>query len=72
MSSIRYDMGNAGNPAWHVVRTGDFNGDGHSDLLWQNDDGQVWETQLVGNQVVNSLDLGNAGNPAWHVVPAHA
>ena len=45
------DLGNAGNPAWHVVTTGDFNGDGKSDLLWQNDDGHVWETQLNGDQV---------------------
>ena len=55
-------------PAWHVVTTGDFNGDGKSDILWQNDDGHVWESQLNGGQVTSSFDLGNAGNPAWHVV----
>ncbi len=27
--------GNPG-PSWRVVGTGDFNGDGNSDILWQN------------------------------------
>jgi len=26
---------------WHVVGTGDFNGDGKVDLLWRNDDGTI-------------------------------
>ena len=32
------------NPIWHVEDTGDFNGDGKSDILWQNDNGQaaIW------------------------------
>ena len=32
-------------PSWHAVGTGDFNGDGRSDILWQNADGEVaiWE-----------------------------
>ncbi len=25
-------------PDWHVIATGDFNGDGHSDILWQYED----------------------------------
>ena len=25
-------------PSWHAVGTGDFNDDGHSDILWQNDE----------------------------------
>src|SRR5262249_34947105 len=31
-------------PSWHVVGTGDFDGDGKSDILWQNSNGQpgVW------------------------------
>jgi len=27
--------------SWHVVGTGDFNGDSRSDILWQNESGQV-------------------------------
>ena len=26
-------------PSWQVKGTGDFNGDGKSDILWQNNDG---------------------------------
>jgi hypothetical protein len=26
---------------WHVVGTGDFNGDGLTDILWRNDDGSI-------------------------------
>jgi hypothetical protein len=27
--------------AWHVKKSGDFNGDGQDDILWQNDSGQA-------------------------------
>ncbi|MFI5015379.1 MAG: NF038122 family metalloprotease [Hyphomicrobiales bacterium] len=46
----------------------DFNGDHKADLLWQNDDGEVWQSLMSGSQVIASNDLGNGGNPAWHVV----
>ena len=26
-------------PTWHVAEAADFNGDGKSDILWQNDSG---------------------------------
>jgi hypothetical protein len=28
-------------PSWHIVGTGDHNGDGKADILWQNDNGQA-------------------------------
>jgi len=28
-------------PEWHVIGTGDFNGDGYVDVLWQHDNGTV-------------------------------
>ncbi|MFI5013585.1 MAG: FG-GAP repeat domain-containing protein [Hyphomicrobiales bacterium] len=46
----------------------DFNGDGKADILWQKDDGHVWQWLMNASQVVGSNDLGNGGNPAWHVV----
>ena len=33
-------LGNPG-PSWHAIGTGDFNGDGFSDILWQNSSGEV-------------------------------
>ena len=32
-------------PSWKAIGTGDFNDDGHSDILWQNTNGQaaIWE-----------------------------
>jgi hypothetical protein len=48
---------------WHAVGTGDFNGEGFSDILFQNTSGQasIWEmngTQLIGGGAV-SADPGS-------------
>ena len=58
-------LGNPG-PTWHEKAVGDFNADGGSDILWQNDDGTVviWETN--GANVIASAGLGNPG-PSWHI-----
>jgi hypothetical protein len=29
--------------SWHVAGIGDFNGDGHSDILWRNDNGSIFD-----------------------------
>ena len=54
--------------AWHVVGTGDFNGGGVVDVVWQNDDGSFtdWLGQADGGFVGNHLGV----NPGtfWHVV----
>ena len=36
---------------WHAIGTGDFNGDGRDDILWQNDNGTVreWLGQADGS-----------------------
>jgi hypothetical protein len=56
-------------PSWHVQGTGDYNGDGFSDILWQGADGTpaIW--------LMNGMNLiigGAAGsfNPGtdWHVI----
>ena len=53
-------------PNWRVKATGDFNGDGHADIVWQkvNGDVVVWETNGFG--VIGSADLGDPGQD-WHV-----
>lgn len=54
---------NAG-PSWKAIGTGDFNGDGHSDILWQNVNGQVaiWEmngtSQIPGGSQALSMNPG--------------
>ena len=34
---------------WHVVGTGDFNGDGRDDILWRNDSGQLTDWLRTAN-----------------------
>jgi serralysin len=60
--------GNPG-PSWHVEGTGDFNGDGKSDILWQNDDGTpaIWFMDgrtLISGAVAGSFNPG----PDWHII----
>ena len=52
--------------SWHVAGTGDFNGDGKTDILWQNSDGTpaIWE--MNGTSFIGGGGLANPG-PSWHV-----
>jgi hypothetical protein len=52
-------------PSWKLIGTGDFNGDGKSDLLWQNTDGQpaIWE--MNGTNVISAANVGANPGPSW-------
>ena len=51
-------------PDWHAVGTGDFNGDGKSDILWQNTStGQVSIWEMDGN-------IHNGGGPVRNLAPS--
>ena len=55
-------------PTWQIKGTGDFNGDGKSDILWQDDNGTPAIWLMDGTNVVS---IGAAGSfnpgPAWQI-----
>jgi hypothetical protein len=53
--------------SWHVIGTGDFFGNGLSDILWQNTDGTpaIWE--MDGTSIVGAATLPNPGT-SWHAI----
>lgn len=56
---------------WKVVATGDFNGDGRSDLLWQHDStGGLVTWLMAGTSLAAAQWLTPSGvvDPAWRVV----
>jgi hypothetical protein len=49
--------------------TSDFNGDGKSDILWQNIDGEADIWLMNGTSVIGGGSLGSP-EPSWHVIGA--
>ena len=55
-------------PSWHVIGTGDFNGDGYSDILAQNaTSGEVWIWEMDGLKVIGKGSPGDLG-PSWQAI----
>jgi hypothetical protein len=56
--------------SWHVAGTGDFNGDGRVDVLFQNTDGTItdWLGRADGSLIANSGTFGGNPGTQWHVV----
>jgi hypothetical protein len=61
--------------SWGVAVTGDFNGDGMSDILWSNTNGDtsIWYMTANGTQmqVLSVSDMGKVP-PSWVVQGAGA
>ena len=54
-------LGNPG-PDWHIM---DYNGDGKSDILWQNSSGAVAVWEMNGTNPIATTIIANPG-PTWH------
>ena len=50
---------------WHAIGTGDYNGDGKSDILFQNNNGTPLIWTMNGTSVTATVTLPNPGNH-WH------
>ena len=56
--------------AWSMLGTGDFDGDGKGDILWQDNSGNVAVWLMDGTSLLSSAGIGNVPSP-WSV-PATA
>ena len=56
-------------PNWYAIGTGDFNDDGHSDILWQNaSTGQASIWEMNGNTRIGGGAVTPNPGPSWHAV----
>ena len=62
-------VGSNPGPTWEIKGTGDFNGDGKSDILWQGQDGTPAIWTMDGTHVL-SVGVAGSFNPGadWHVI----
>jgi FG-GAP-like repeat len=56
--------------SWSIVGTGDFNGDGSSDILWQDTSGNVAIWEMNGTTILNQATsfVANVPGGTWSIV----
>ena len=57
--------------SWSVAETGDFNGDGKSDILWTDNAGNVGTWFMNGAAISSTSTYGNVGT-SWSVQALNA
>ena len=55
-------------PSWTEAGSGDFNGDGHADILWQNTNGQIALWNMNGTNIIGGGVLSSNPGPSWKAV----
>jgi hypothetical protein len=58
-------VGNANARVWSIAETGDFNGDGKSDILWHDTGGDV--AVMNGGAILQSAGISNASASVWTI-----
>ena len=55
-------------PSFTEVGSGDFNGDGHADILWQSADGQASIWEMDGNTLIGGGAVSSNPGPSWKAI----
>ena len=55
-------------PSWRAIGTGDFNGDGHSDILFQSTSGQSMVWEMNGVNVIGGGAVSPNPGSSWRAV----
>jgi hypothetical protein len=58
---------------WTIAQTGDFNGDGKSDILWYHSaSGSIGAWLMNGATITSAVGIGALPPSAWTIQSAHA
>ena len=55
-------------PSTGLAAPSDFNGDGYSDILWQNTNGQAAIWEMNGTNVISEANVGANPGPSWKAI----
>ena len=55
-------------PSWRAIGTGDFNGGGGSDILFQNTSGQASIWEMNGNTLIGGGPVSPNPGSSWRAV----